>query len=197
MVHYRGKMNRQHSTPESLSLPSSSTPYLGHFQSCDTAVGAGVAIFHLATQRVVLCRHSRDRYWFLPKGRKDANEDTTRGAEREGYEEVICSSLSFHWPCLGKPGCSLGTITVCCQFHSNTASLSPTSSLVPLPAETLIISSVSPYGPSYFLTAASHNTFSSGTSQRRSLQLLKAGWANAQCRIRPIRHPQDSQSTWR
>lgn len=29
-----------------------------------------------------------DRYWFLPKGRKDVNESSQQGAEREGFEEV-------------------------------------------------------------------------------------------------------------
>ena len=52
--------------------------------------GAGVVIFHLATDRVVLCRHSRDGVWFLPKGRRDASEDTVTTACREGFEEVSC-----------------------------------------------------------------------------------------------------------
>ena len=33
------------------------------------------------------CYHSRDKYWFLPKGRRNANESTTTAAEREGFEE--------------------------------------------------------------------------------------------------------------
>jgi 8-oxo-dGTP pyrophosphatase MutT (NUDIX family) len=47
-----------------------------------------VAIFHLASSRVVLCRHSVANAWFLPKGRRDAGEDSIAGAEREGFEEV-------------------------------------------------------------------------------------------------------------
>ena len=51
-------------------------------------IGAGVAVFHLASSRVVLCYHSVDKYFFLPKGRRDASEDTGSAAEREGFEEV-------------------------------------------------------------------------------------------------------------
>ncbi|MCJ1398157.1 hypothetical protein MMC11_001354 [Xylographa trunciseda] len=68
--------------PYPASLPVSST-----FPSSRFVIGAGVAIFHLATARVVVCWHSADRYWFLPKGRRDAGEGTNAGAEREGFEE--------------------------------------------------------------------------------------------------------------
>lgn len=64
-----------------------STPIYASFPSDKLTIGAGVAIFHLATARVVLCYHSRDHYWFLPKGRKNANEDVRHAAEREGFEE--------------------------------------------------------------------------------------------------------------
>lgn len=63
-------------------------PITGNWDSAHTTIGAGVAIFHLASSRIVLCYHSVDEYWFLPKGRRDANEDSGAGAEREGYEEV-------------------------------------------------------------------------------------------------------------
>ena len=70
---------------------SSIPPVFAQYASEDLVVGGGVAIFHLATQRVVLCS-ARDRrgleYFFLPKGRRDAGEDSRAGAEREGYEEV-------------------------------------------------------------------------------------------------------------
>lgn len=64
-----------------------SRPVYANFPSEHLTIAAGVAIFHLATERVVLCYHTRDKYWFLPKGRKNANEDCGRAAEREGYEE--------------------------------------------------------------------------------------------------------------
>ena len=50
-------------------------------------IGAGVAIFHIKSRRVVLCYHPIEQYYFLPKGRRDVNETTERGAEREGFEE--------------------------------------------------------------------------------------------------------------
>ncbi|EON63449.1 hypothetical protein W97_02677 [Coniosporium apollinis CBS 100218] len=67
--------------------PSSSRPVLANYASHHLTIGCGVAIFHVASARVVLCFHSRDRYWFLPKGRRDANEESGPAAEREGYEE--------------------------------------------------------------------------------------------------------------
>lgn len=68
--------------------PQSSLPVVANFDSNHLLIGAGVAIFHIATARVVLCYHSVDQYWFLPKGRRDSNEDSGSGAEREGFEEV-------------------------------------------------------------------------------------------------------------
>jgi hypothetical protein len=66
---------------------NTSPPILAQYPSSHLTIGAGVAIFHLATSRVVLCYHTREHYWFLPKGRRNANEITTQGAEREGFEE--------------------------------------------------------------------------------------------------------------
>ncbi|TKA66746.1 hypothetical protein B0A55_10241 [Friedmanniomyces simplex] len=66
---------------------TASPPVHANFPSEKLTIGAGVAIFHFASERVVLCYHSRDKYWFLPKGRRNANEATTRAAEREGFEE--------------------------------------------------------------------------------------------------------------
>ncbi|CAK4031538.1 hypothetical protein B0A50_06754 [Lecanosticta acicola] len=70
-------------------MPSryASLPVRASFPCEHLTIAAGVAIFHLATERVVLCYHTRDKTWFLPKGRRNANEDTARAAEREGYEE--------------------------------------------------------------------------------------------------------------
>ena len=63
-------------------------PIVGGWDSANTTIGAGVAIFHLASSRVVLCYHSVHKCYFLPKGRRDASEDTGAAAEREGFEEV-------------------------------------------------------------------------------------------------------------
>lgn len=69
-------------------IPQPDQPVVGNWDSANTTIGAGVAIFHLASSRVVLCYHSVDKYYFLPKGRRDASEDTDSAAEREGFEEV-------------------------------------------------------------------------------------------------------------
>ncbi|KAL9599343.1 MAG: hypothetical protein Q9219_003876 [cf. Caloplaca sp. 3 TL-2023] len=65
----------------------SDLPIIANFDSAHLTIGAGVAIFHIATARVVVCYHSVEGYWFLPKGRRDAGEDSGTGAEREGFEE--------------------------------------------------------------------------------------------------------------
>ncbi len=72
----------------SITRPQSNLPICANFASNKLTIGAGVAIFHIASARVVVCWHSRDNYWFLPKGRRDAGEDSGAGAEREGFEEV-------------------------------------------------------------------------------------------------------------
>ncbi|KAF2275450.1 uncharacterized protein EI97DRAFT_379263 [Westerdykella ornata] len=67
-----------------------SLPLFAQFASEDFVIGGGVAIFHIASGSVVICS-AEDRkgrtYYFLPKGRRDAGEESGRGAEREGYEE--------------------------------------------------------------------------------------------------------------
>jgi len=67
------------------------TPLIAQYPGDKFVVGGGVAIFHLATSRVVICSAADRRgtkYYFLPKGRRDAVEESGPGAEREGYEEV-------------------------------------------------------------------------------------------------------------
>ncbi|KAL8977053.1 MAG: hypothetical protein Q9205_007070 [Flavoplaca limonia] len=76
-------MTTSHTRPR----PTSNLPVIANFDSAHLTIGAGVAIFHLATSRVVVCYHSKEKYWFLPKGRRDAGEDSVTGAEREGFEE--------------------------------------------------------------------------------------------------------------
>ncbi|OCK78608.1 hypothetical protein K432DRAFT_406303 [Lepidopterella palustris CBS 459.81] len=70
--------------------PQSSKSVIAHYSSDNLYIGAGVAIFHIASQRVVLCSENDNRgrkYYFLPKGRRDAGEESGRNAEREGFEE--------------------------------------------------------------------------------------------------------------
>ncbi|KAL8782788.1 MAG: hypothetical protein Q9213_005112 [Squamulea squamosa] len=74
-------------TSNSRPRPTSNLPVIANYDSAHLTIGAGVAIFHIATSQVVVCYHSKDRYWFLPKGRRDAGEDSGTGAEREGFEE--------------------------------------------------------------------------------------------------------------
>lgn len=71
-----------------MAPPKASLPTSANYPSERLTIGCGVAIFHIASSRVVLCYHSRDRYYFLPKGRKNANETHTTAAEREGFEET-------------------------------------------------------------------------------------------------------------
>ncbi|KAL8824413.1 MAG: hypothetical protein Q9191_005072 [Dirinaria sp. TL-2023a] len=66
---------------------ASDRPVVASFDSEHLTIGAGAAIFHVASSRVVVCYHPVHEYWFLPKGRRDANEETGFAAEREGFEE--------------------------------------------------------------------------------------------------------------
>lgn len=70
-----------------MELPPASKPQHANFPASHLTIAAGVAIFQIATQKVVLCYHTRDKYWFLPKGRRNVGESSARGAEREGFEE--------------------------------------------------------------------------------------------------------------
>jgi 8-oxo-dGTP pyrophosphatase MutT (NUDIX family) len=72
------------------SRPSVFQPLIAHYPGDKFVVGGGVAIFHLATGRVVICSavYHGQKYYFLPKGRRDVGEESGTGAEREGYEEV-------------------------------------------------------------------------------------------------------------
>jgi 8-oxo-dGTP pyrophosphatase MutT (NUDIX family) len=71
--------------------PRMFAPVIAQYPGENFVIGGGVAIFHLATGRVVICSAVDRRgttYYFLPKGRRDAGEESGAGAEREGYEEV-------------------------------------------------------------------------------------------------------------
>lgn len=77
-----------------------SHPVYAEFPSVNFTCASGVAIFHVKTERVVVCYHTLEHHWFLPKGRRDAGEETRRGAEREGFEEVALLSLAVKTNCL-------------------------------------------------------------------------------------------------
>ena len=90
-----------------------SHPVYSEFPAASFVTASGVAIFHLKTAHVVLCYHTRDKYWFLPKGRRDAGEDSRRAAQREGFEEVrVCPSSLF------------GVQVLICQYSQDTATAS-------------------------------------------------------------------------
>ncbi|PNS18703.1 hypothetical protein CAC42_5242 [Sphaceloma murrayae] len=89
--------------PSSLSTttaPLPSSPQTAAFPTTHLLQSAGIAIFHLSTARVVLCRHPSNPRYFLPKGRKNASEPITTTAVREGYEEsgYRCRLLSLPLP---------------------------------------------------------------------------------------------------
>ncbi|KAK3197532.1 hypothetical protein GRF29_216g530351 [Pseudopithomyces chartarum] len=78
------------SSSSTKSVPRSEAPIFSQYAAENFVQGAGVAIFHIASARVVVCSAVDRRigkYYFLPKGRRDAGEDTRTGAEREGFEE--------------------------------------------------------------------------------------------------------------
>jgi len=79
---------------KNLFMPLATDPTYPHhepvdagFLSTNLSIAGGVAVFHLASARVVLCYHTKHEFWFLPKGRRDTGEDSRQGAEREGFEE--------------------------------------------------------------------------------------------------------------
>jgi hypothetical protein len=76
--------------------PRAFQPVIAQYPSDKFVTGGGVAIFHLATCRVVICSalHRGEKYYFLPKGRRDAGEESGTGAEREGYEEVGSATMT-------------------------------------------------------------------------------------------------------
>tara|TARA_R110002003_G_scaffold27_9_gene1409 strand:- start:899 stop:1174 length:276 start_codon:yes stop_codon:yes gene_type:complete len=84
--------------------PREFQPVIAQFSGNRFVNGGGVAIFHLATGRVVICSAESRRggkYYFLPKGRRDAGEESGTGAEREGYEEVFKANSVYYggFPC--------------------------------------------------------------------------------------------------
>ena len=103
--------------------PRQFPPVIAQYPGDKSVTGGGVAIFHLATSRVVICSHVERgiKYYFLPKGRRDAGEESGPGAEREGYEEVRSIEILLARPrltCLNRAA----TATVSSHYPSNIAS---------------------------------------------------------------------------
>jgi hypothetical protein len=102
---------------------SKSKIYTAHFDSNQFVVGGGVAIFHLATSRVVICScvYRGQKVYFLPKGRRDAGEESGTGAEREGYEEVHHIHIPFQQNKRTDLSNSPVTATAFCLYPLSTA----------------------------------------------------------------------------
>ncbi|KAF5375430.1 hypothetical protein D9615_007919 [Tricholomella constricta] len=49
--------------------------------------GAGMVIIQPSSHKIVVIYDTRDKYWFLPRGRKDMGESLEATAIREAYEE--------------------------------------------------------------------------------------------------------------
>lgn len=106
-----------------------SRPVNAVFGSEAFVIAAGVAIFHLASQRVVICDepdHNGKRYYFLPKGRRDMGEESGRNAIREGFEESgfrnrLLPLPTAHLQPLPHPRPATRPMTseaVCTEFHA-------------------------------------------------------------------------------
>lgn len=176
-----------HGPGSNRSAPLSDPPIKANFDSSHLTIGAGVAIFHIASSCVIVCRHSAKKYWFLPKGRRDAGEDTARGAEREGFEEV--SFPPFAHPkhlnnsaMLKLRACSLATATGFFPSRSLTANRSRTTLLLPIRP---LYASLSGRSWSPSLTRCS--TCSSGTLPRPCRRTSKHRFAARRRRNRPRR----------
>ncbi|EJD43363.1 hypothetical protein AURDEDRAFT_32946, partial [Auricularia subglabra TFB-10046 SS5] len=53
----------------------------------DFVLGSGCVILQPSTSRIVLIWDHEEKYWMLPRGRKDLGESLQEAALREGYEE--------------------------------------------------------------------------------------------------------------
>ncbi|KAF2502754.1 hypothetical protein BU16DRAFT_521431 [Lophium mytilinum] len=78
-----------HTSPTMADLHPHEQSVTRNFGSQNFVIAAGVAIFHLASESVVLCNeiHGGEKIHFLPKGRRDIGEESGRNAIREGFEE--------------------------------------------------------------------------------------------------------------
>lgn len=46
-------------------VPPVSAAVYASFPSERVTIAAGAAVFHIASERVVVCYHTRDKYWFV------------------------------------------------------------------------------------------------------------------------------------
>lgn len=73
-----------------------STPAVpnSYWFSSDFMLGSGMVIIQPSTGKVVVLYETVQKYWFLPKGRKDIGESLEQAALREAYEEVLPLGLT-------------------------------------------------------------------------------------------------------
>ncbi len=73
-----------------LSSASSPTtiPTDSAWHANDFMLGSGMVILQPSTEGVVLVYEKVEKYWFLPKGRKDIGESLEEASLREAYEEA-------------------------------------------------------------------------------------------------------------
>ncbi|PSR81826.1 hypothetical protein PHLCEN_2v6257 [Hermanssonia centrifuga] len=79
-----------------LSSASSPTtiPTDSAWHANDFMLGSGMVILQPSTEGVVLVYEKVEKYWFLPKGRKDIGESLEEASLREAYEEA--STLQYY-----------------------------------------------------------------------------------------------------
>ncbi|KAG6855974.1 hypothetical protein H0H87_008872 [Tephrocybe sp. NHM501043] len=58
------------------------------FSSQNFMLGAGMVVLQPSTHKVLLVYDTKDKHWFLPRGRKDVGETIEEAAVREAYEET-------------------------------------------------------------------------------------------------------------
>ncbi|PFH48847.1 hypothetical protein AMATHDRAFT_64527 [Amanita thiersii Skay4041] len=76
----------RNNTVETSEFSSRTIPDCG-WAAQDFLLAAGMVIFQLGTDKVVVVNDPTVRSWFLPRGRKDVGESLEQAALREAYEE--------------------------------------------------------------------------------------------------------------
>lgn len=79
---------RKHTEPHKFSALSTPAVPSSLWFASDFLLGAGMVIIQPETEKIVVIYDTRNKAWFLPKGRKDVGESLEEAALREAYEEV-------------------------------------------------------------------------------------------------------------
>jgi 8-oxo-dGTP pyrophosphatase MutT (NUDIX family) len=74
-----------------------------------------MVVIQPSTGKIVVIYESKEKVWFLPKGRKDVGESLEQAALREAYEEVVVELLSYNPPMIDPTSfSSLDTVSAFC-----------------------------------------------------------------------------------